>query len=205
MMGISVISLNALADDTMTMTNQAILPVTSQDFVTEATWAGEKEIALGEMALGRSQDAAVTNFAARMVRDHTRANERLIRIADKENLSYSPTNSFVSDNWTSLDTEDFKGMQAAALMQNTTGTNADLKVTKYLNSLSGPDFDRAYAAAAVQDHQNAVQLFSNASQTLQDKQLKRFATRTLPTLQDHYQMALDLQNEVTTNSASGSH
>ncbi len=98
--------------------------------------------------------------------------------------------------------ENFKGLPAEALMQNNSGTNADLEMAKYLDSLSGPDFDRAYADGAVKDHEQAVQLFSNASQTLQDAQLKRFATRTLPTLQDHYQMAVQLRDEVTTNSSA---
>jgi len=199
LLGMSVMSISALADDS-TSTNQMMTSISSQDFVTEAVWAGEKEVEMGQMALGKSQDASVTNFAARMVRDHTRANERLIRIADQESLSYPATNSFAPENWAGLNTDDFKGMQAAALMQNNTGTNADLKMAKYLDSLSGASFDQAYAACAVQDHTNAVELFSGASQTLQDKQLKRFATRVLPTLKDHYQMAVDMQNEVSTNA-----
>ncbi|HEY3760920.1 MAG TPA: DUF4142 domain-containing protein [Verrucomicrobiae bacterium] len=195
----------ARAQENMAATNQMMTPLSSQDFVTEAVWAGDKEVALGQMAMEKSQNASVTNFAARMVRDHTRANERLMQLADKESLAYPPTNSFAPGNWMSLDTEDFKGMQAAALMQNDSGTNADLKVAKYLDSLSGADFDQAYAACAVQDHNNAVQLFSNASQNLQDKQLKKFAKKTLPTLQDHHQMAVDMQNEVSTNAAGMSH
>jgi putative membrane protein len=200
--GISAVAMNMFAQDNTT--NQALMSISSQDFVTEAVWAGEKEAALGQMALDKSQDASVTNFAAQMVRDHTRANERLIRIADQKGLSYPPTNSFVPEKWIGLDTEDFKGMGAEALVQNDTGTNADLKMAKYLDSLSGASFDQAYAACAVQDHTNAVELFSGASQTLQDKQLKRFATRTLPVLKDHYQMAVDMQNEVSTNSVGTS-
>jgi putative membrane protein len=191
------VTMGASAQQNMTVTNLTM--ISSQNFVTEAVWAGEKEVALGQMALGKSQNASVTNFAARMVRDHTRANERLIRIADQEGLSYLATNSFAPDNWMALNSDDFKGMGAAALMQNDTGTNADLKLAKYFDSLSGTSFDQAYAACAVQDHSNAVQLFDNASQTLQDKQLKRFATRVLPTLKEHYQMAVDMQNEVSTN------
>lgn len=201
LLGISVMSMSALADDSMASTNQTML--TGQDFVTQAAWAGEKEIALAQIALNKSQDSNVTNFAGKMIRDHTKANDRLIRIADKEGLSYPPTNSFSSDNWQQTDIENFKGMGAAALMQNNSGTNADMQEAKYLYSLSGDDFDREYAACAVADHTNAVQLFTEASQTLDDKQLKRFAKKTLPTLKDHYQMAVMLQNEVDTNSMSG--
>src|ERR1700722_3613124 len=111
-LGVSVVSVNALADDSAT--NQLLNSISSQIFVTEAVWAGEKEVAMGQMAMEKSQNASVTNFAARMVRDHTRANERLIRIADQESLSYPPTNSFAPENWTGLDTDDFKGMGAAA-------------------------------------------------------------------------------------------
>ncbi|HEY1662272.1 MAG TPA: DUF4142 domain-containing protein [Verrucomicrobiae bacterium] len=201
LMSIPVMSPSAFADDNTTATNQMMTPLLTQDFVTKATWAGEKEIAMGQMAMEKSQDASVTNFAARMVRDHSRANERLIHLAGGEGLSYPPTNSFAPEYWQGVDVENFKGMQATALMQNYSGTNADYMMAKYLSSLSGSDFDHAYADCCVADHTNAVQLFTDASQTLQDKDLKRFAKKTLPTLQDHYRMAVDMQNEVSTNSA----
>ena len=201
LLNIPVMSLSAFADDAMTATNQTMMPVTSQDFVSTAIWAGDKEIAFAQMALAKSQDSSVTNFALRMVRDHSRANERLASLADSEGLSYPPTNSFALENWQGMNVDNFKGMQAAALMQNNSGTNTDLQEAKYLDSLSGNGFDREYAYDAVMDHTNAVQLFTDASQTLQDKKLKRFARRTLPTLQDHYQMAVDMQYEVSTNSA----
>jgi putative membrane protein len=200
-LGISLAAVSAMADETTT-TNQAMALLTSQDFVTSATWAGDKEIALSQMALDKSQDADVTNFAARMIRDHTSANEKLAGIANKEGLSVPPTNSFAPENWQRLDTEDIKGLPAAALMRPTTGTNADLQLAKYLDSLSGVDFDRTYADCAVADHTQAVQLFTDASQTLDDKKLKRFAKKTLPVLRDHYDMAVELQNEVSTNTAA---
>jgi putative membrane protein len=198
LLGLSLAAARAYADD-MTVTNETVTPLSSQDFVTTASWAGDKEIALGQIALEKSQNPAVTNFAAEMIRDHTRISDRLARIADREGLTCVPTNSFAPENWPQ-DIENFKGMEAQALMTPTSTTNDDLMMAKYLDSLSGADFDRAYANCAVEDHTNAVQLFTDASQTLQDKTLKRFAKRTLPTLRDHYQMAVMMQNEVSTNS-----
>ena len=191
----SLAAARARADD-MAATNAMMAPLAPQDFVTKASWASDKEIALGEMALDKSQNPAVTNFAARMIRDHTRINDHLVRIADREGLSFVSTNSFGPESWQGMDMQNFKGLPAEALMTPNNSTNDDLMQAKYLDSLSGADFDRAYADCAVMDHTNAVQLFTDASQTLPDKELKRFAQRTLPVLREHYRMAVRMQKAV---------
>ena len=195
LLGVSFAAATAFADD-MTATNAAMTPVSGQDFVTTVSWAGDKEIELAQIALEKSQNPAVTNFAARMIRDHMRINERLARLAEREGLTVPPTNSFAPENWQEMNIENFKGMGAEALMTPTSTTNDDLMLAKYLDSLSGADFESAYADCCVKDHVKAIQFVTDASQTLEDKDLKRFARRILPILREHYRLAVRMQKAV---------
>lgn len=67
-----------------------------------------------------------------------------------------------------------------------------------LQSLHGDAFDKAYASAMVGGHEKAIELFDAATHS-NDPQVKAFATRTLPTLRHHLQMAQAL----TSHSALG--
>jgi len=57
-----------------------------------------------------------------------------------------------------------------------------------LQSLSGSDFDKAYATAMVAGHEKAIALFDSASHS-SDADVAAFASKTLPTLKHHLQMA----------------
>ncbi|MGH7952857.1 MAG: DUF4142 domain-containing protein [Limisphaerales bacterium] len=195
-------------------------PLTPQQFVWKAGVAGMKEVCLGKIALQKSQDTAVRNFARRMVRDHSRANKKLMEIANQEDLSCPPTNTFSMMRVTSEaagnpnveaapftssagpGTNNLKGAEVM-MLELQSPTNTDLLAVERLESLPEPEFDLAYANQAVEDHVEAVGLFAMASTTLTDEPLKQFAKKTLPTLREHYSMALDLQskmNGMQTNS-----
>lgn len=62
------------------------------------------------------------------------------------------------------------------------------EVSDHLKSLSGEDFDKAYAQAMVGDHQKAIALFDAASHS-SDPDVKAFASKTLPVLKHHLAMA----------------
>ena len=59
--------------------------------------------------------------------------------------------------------------------------------------LLGAEFDKAYAKHMVEDHEKAVKLFENASKNIKDPGLKDFATKTLPTIKEHLEMAKKLE------------
>lgn len=48
----------------------------------------------------------------------------------------------------------------------------------------------------VADHEKAVQLFTRAAQESQDADIRAFAAKTLPTLQEHREMARQLAQQV---------
>jgi len=141
--------------------------VTPQSFASQAAVIGKAEIELGQIALKNTQDAGVRTYAERMVKDHSAADKKLKAIAAKENLQLPQ----------SLDPE-----------------HEALK-TK-LQGLKGEDFDRAYAQAMAKGHDKAVALFESASQQPQmPDDLKQFAASTLPTLEQHQEMAHSLHEK----------
>jgi len=140
--------------------------VTPQSFASQAAVIGKAEIELGQIALKNTQDEGVRKYAERMVKDHSAADKKLQAIAAKENLQ---------------------------LPQKLDPEHESLK-TK-LQSLKGEDFDRAYVQAMAKGHDKAVALFESASQQPQmPEDLKQFAASTLPTLEQHKEMAHSLHD-----------
>ena len=141
--------------------------VTPESFASQAAIIGKAEIELGQIALKNTQDEDVRTYAERMVKDHSAADKKLKAIAAKENLQLPQ----------SLDQE-----------------HESLK-TK-LQSLKGEDFDRAYVKAMANGHDKAVALFESASQqATMPGDLKQFAASTLPTLEQHKEMAHSLHEK----------
>jgi putative membrane protein len=133
-------------------------------FLTNAAEGGQAEVDLANLALKKSQNSDVRAFATRMVKDHSKANAKLKEVAVSKGIK-PPKGIGVSNN--------------AELLK--------------LKALSGNTFDKAYVDLMVDDHKKDVAEFEKASQQAKDDDLKKFASETLPTLQEHYQMIQDLQ------------
>jgi putative membrane protein len=129
---------------------------TDQNFVHMASSGGLAEVQLGQLAAERATSPDVQQFGKRMVTDHTKANEELASIAERKNMPVA----------TELDPKH--------------QTMAD-----NLAKLQGSAFDREYLMGQVADHEQAVALFKNQIKEGKDKDLKDFASKTLPTLEDH--------------------
>jgi putative membrane protein len=131
-------------------------------FTKKAALDGMTEVELGKLALQKSKDSRVRQFAQRMVTDHGKANEALATLAKSRNLEVP----------TELDAEH------QAMVQKLSGKN-------------GSAFDSAYSEHMVKAHANAVALFDGASSS-NDAEVAAFAKQTLPTLKEHKQMARSL-------------
>src|SRR5215217_2215344 len=66
--------------------------------------------------------------------------------------------------------------------------------------MSGAEFDRAYSKMMLKDHNKDVSEFEKQSTRGTDADLKAFAATTLPTLQQHLQMARALPGNEGSNS-----
>jgi putative membrane protein len=148
----------------VTKGSETMKSVAPASFASQAAIIGKAEIELGQIALKNTKDANVRAFAERMIRDHTASDNRLKAIAAKENLQLPQ----------SLDQE-----------------HESLKMK--LQGMTGDAFDREYVKAMAKGHDKAVALFESASQQPQmPADLKQFAAKTLPTLEQHKEMAHSL-------------
>jgi putative membrane protein len=203
-LGISSLAIPAFADEN-SPTNQPPPVLTSQQFVSDAAVGGMKEVFLSEAALDESTNADIKSFAKRMVKDHAAANKKLMKIAQEEGLSFPPTNTFSADdpNWSNpliTNPENIKG--AEMLTMTNFPYRADYLDAKRLQSLNGDQFDQAYLSDMAGDHIQAVNEFEMASQSLTDPKLKKFADKTLPTLQKHSKMAQELNDKYNVPSGT---
>ncbi len=140
-------------------------------FVKEAASGGIAEVQLSKLAQ-KSQNAEVKSFADRMVRDHTAANEQLTAIAGSLGVELPKA----------LDPEHDR-------------------IREKLQTLHGKAFDEQYVHAMVEDHNKAVKLFQQQERTGHNAELKQFAQKTLPTLEEHQKMALQLSQKLSQTAA----
>jgi putative membrane protein len=144
-------------------TARADMSNSDREFATKAAQAGMAEVAEARVALKNSKRPDVRMFARRMIADHTKANDQLESIAKQQGIELPNAPS-----------------------------DEDLARIKQLSATAGTDFDNAYIQQGIKDHEAAVQLFAQESDSGQNDQLKSFATATLPTLREHDRMVKSL-------------
>lgn len=145
----------------------ALVEVNDSDFAVEAADAGLAEIELGKLALARASDPRVKEFAKTMVDQHNTANDELMTIAAKKNLTLPPVPS--ADHAENM---------------------------RELQNKSGADFDWEYIDRMVKDHNKVVSMFENASENASDPDIRDFAMKTLPALKDHQETAKELRDSL---------
>jgi putative membrane protein len=67
-----------------------------------------------------------------------------------------------------------------------------------LAKLSGTDFDRSYMQAMVLDHRKALNEFRMEAHSGKDADVKAWAAKTLPTIEEHLKMAQSIHPAVGT-------
>ncbi|HEY0141579.1 MAG TPA: DUF4142 domain-containing protein [Thermoanaerobaculia bacterium] len=138
-----------------------------KEFVIKAGQGGLAEVQMGNLALEKASHADVKAFAQRMVTDHGTANTELQQLAINKGLSLP----------TELDAHHKSGLD-------------------HLNGLSATEFDKAYMQHMVDDHTKTVADFEKASQSASDSDVKGWAAKTLPTLQDHLRQAKEVSSKL---------
>jgi putative membrane protein len=146
-----------------------------QDFVNNAAKGNRAEVQLGKMVAAKTKDPSVKQFAQMMVKDHTDALNKLQQVAQSKNIT-------VPDGIP----DDAQALQSK------------------LSSDTGKQLDKDYMDGMVQDHQKDVQEFQQAINTLQDPDIKNWATTTLPTLQKHLDRAQQVDSKVNGGKSGGS-
>jgi putative membrane protein len=136
-------------------------------FAVAAANGGLAEVEMGKLGAEHASNADVKKFAQKMVDDHGKANDELSGIIKPKNIT-PPTS--------------LSGKEKSAYDR--------------LSKLTGAAFDRAYMNDMVKDHEKDVKEFEHESTSGKDPDLKAFASRTLPTLQDHLKMAKETQSKL---------
>ena len=140
-------------------------------FIEDAARGGMAEVQLGQLAAQKAQSSEVKQFGQKMVDDHGKANDQLKSIASSKNVTLP----------TDLD-------------------RAHKRDYDRLSKLSGAEFDREYMKHMVSDHKKDVSDFRKEAKSAKDTEVKNFASTTLPTLEQHLQMAQ--QADAAVRSAS---
>jgi putative membrane protein len=142
-------------------------------FAMKAAEGGMAEVELGNLAKQNGSNSAVKDFGQRMVDDHSKANNELKDLAGKQNITLP----------TAMNSQD----QAEK---------------DRLSKLTGHAFDRAYMKMMVTDHRKDVAEFKRESTSGKNPDLKAWAGKTLPTLQEHLKMAEDTERQVSSGKAA---
>ena len=137
------------------------LPRADVAFMKQAAENGHAEVESSQLALSKATDAQVKAFAQQMVDDHTKAGKELAALAASKGVTLPDGPSLV---------------QKAKL--------------KLLSTADGADFDRRYSESmGISAHRETIELFRKAAAEARDPEVKAFASKTLPTLQHHLEMA----------------
>ena len=147
------------------------LPRSERRFIEKAAQGGNQEVEMSKLAMDKAQNAQVKAFAKRLVDDHTAANAALMKIATA------------------------KGVSPPATVDGGHQRKMDRMAKK-----SGADFDREYMDDMVDHHQKDVRDFRSMAKSAKDPDLKAFAAKTLPTLEEHLQMAKTTEAAVKKSS-----
>lgn len=142
-------------------------------FVMEAAMGGMAEVELGQRAAQQGSSDAVRQFGKRMADDHSKANSELMTVASSKGITLP----------TELDAKH------------------RAKIAK-MAKLSGAAFDSTYAREMVSDHNKDIAAFQKESTGGGDAEVKAFASKTLPTLEEHQRMANEMNQTINGTSKS---
>jgi putative membrane protein len=148
---------------TITVPRMAAAVPADEGFIREAASGGKMEVDLGRYASRHAADPQVVRFGQRMMADHGKVNAELARIAKREAIVLP---------------------QERAVEQN--------PLVKKLTALRGAEFDREYMKAMVEDHEADVAKFRDKADSAVAPEVKTFAQKTLPTLEEHLKAAKDI-------------
>ena len=129
---------------------------------------GMAEVELGQLASDKAASEKVKTFGRMMVADHGKANDELKNVATSKNIELP----------TMLDAKH-KAMKDR------------------LSKLEGDAFDKAYITEMLTGHQATIALFRREASSGKDAEIKAFASKTLPALDQHLKAVQEVHKEVT--------
>lgn len=130
---------------------------TDVNFLKNAAAGGLFEVEAGQTGSKMASDAGVKSFAQTLATEHSKVNDELKQLANSK--------------------------QVEVKEQLPMGMQRDLDK---LGKKSGKDFDREFIEqVGIKDHEKDIKLFTKASKNANDPEVRAWAEKTLPTLQQH--------------------
>ncbi|HEY1213895.1 MAG TPA: DUF4142 domain-containing protein [Bryobacteraceae bacterium] len=166
---------NSTADQTTDSGSQKMAKSPDVAFAMKAAQGGLAEVQLGKLAAEKAGSPDVKSFGQMMVDDHSKANDQLKSVAEKQNITLP-----------------------------TTLKPKDQSLSDKLQGMSGADFDKTYVKAMVKDHQEDVKEFQKESQKGKNEEIKQFAATTLPVLQTHLDKIKQIQSSMKGKGSTAS-
>lgn len=142
-----------------------------REFITKSSLDGMTEVELGTLASQKAVNPKVKEFGLRMKKDHGNANEDLASLARAKEMALPAKLDAAHDR------------DVAELGRKT-----------------GADFDHEYMEMMVKDHKKDVKEFEKQAKSSKDPDVRSFAARTLPTLQEHLKLAQAAQAAAKSDS-----
>jgi len=136
-------------------------------FLVKSYESGLYEVQLSQLAATNALDADVKTLAANLINDHISIDAKIKAIAASANFILPEA------------------------------INADhQKEVSDLSKLKGADFDKKYVSTIVSGHESSVSNYKDAYKDLSAGDTKNFAGKTLPTIQDHLDMAKKVKDRI---------
>lgn len=130
------------------------------EFITKAAQSDMTEIQTSQLALQKSKNKSVRDYAQMMIKHHTESSKELKPIAQSKRVPLPTT----------------IGPENTALLTS-------------LKKVNGSKFDQAYMQGQVQAHTKTQAEYQKYLDQGQDPQLRAFATKISPVVAQHLQMA----------------
>src|SRR5271170_2805779 len=143
-------------------------------FLKDALEGGMAEVQLGQMALQKSGNADVKQFAQKMVDDHTKMGAQLKPIAQQIGVKIPDGPS-----------------------------KKDKAIIAKLQALNGDDFDKAYMKDMVKDHKGDLTDFHSEADQGSNLAVKGAATQYAPIINLHLQMAEQISQKTDALASNG--
>jgi putative membrane protein len=154
-------SANAAKMDSNSTTSQTLqTDEASSSFLVKAADGGMTEVRLGELAQQKASSKMVKDYGTMLIHDHSAANDKVKALAAQRNVTLP----------------DGPGNENQESIDN-------------LAKRTGKDFDKAFMDAMQRDHEKDIDMFKDASNKVNDADVKTFVNNTLPTLQMHLDSA----------------
>jgi putative membrane protein len=131
--------------------------------------SNQMEIEMGRLAQKRGQANGVTTFGTMLIHDHTAADQQVVALAAREKIDLAAIAPPIKDD----------------------------KMAK-LRTLKGMAFDKAFARAMLDDHTQDVDEAKAARDRTTDAALKVLLMSTIPTLEQHRDIAQRLVDTLAT-------